>query len=381
MALDNYYNILGIAQSASTENIQKTIAEKRREWTPRSGHPKLETRQLAEQTIKNIAEAESILLDPSKRRDYDQQLAAQLAAPEPTQDGTTQGRDWLQIARDYLVQGNSSQANYAAREATSQQPENSEAWYFRGLSSAQLGNNADAEFELSEAVRLNPNDASYHAELGDFYKSNELWNKALTEYTRASQLEPSNVYYSAFVGLSEGALGNIKRSHDLLKAAYEKLPKDETIRYLYGLTLSDTITDTWSTYHDGSQTILSESQLNHSKEKLAVIDSLRITDRDFLNDLDNIKVAMEQAEKVRMRYGSLGEIVGLTGGLPVVAALLVMWLLAAASGYPDEPGAIPVVAFAVWIGTLVMMIRWRRMPGWKWNWKQSPAYVRKTGLQ
>lgn len=47
MALDNYYNILGIAPSASSEDVQKAIAEKRREWTPRTGHPKLETRQLA----------------------------------------------------------------------------------------------------------------------------------------------------------------------------------------------------------------------------------------------------------------------------------------------------------------------------------------------
>lgn len=374
MALDNYYNILGVAQNASAEDVQKAISEKRREWTPRTGHPKLETRQLAEQTIKNIAEAESILLDPAKRRDYDQQLAAQVAAPEPTQTGPTQGRDWLQIARDYLVQGNSSQANYAAREATSQQSENPEAWYIRGLSSELLGNNADAEFELSEAIRLNPNDASYHAELGDLYKNNELWNKALPEYTRASQLEPSNVYYSAFVGLSEGALGNIEKAHDLLKAAYEKLPDDETIRYFYGLALSDMITRTWSTYHDGSQSILTENQLNYSKEKLAIIDSLRITDVGFVNDLDEIRLNVERAELVKFwSFGGMGGLV--FGEIVTIIAMFVFF------GIGQGFAVLGVLCLALAVLWIVLFVRSHRVPGWKWNWKQSPAYVRQTGLQ
>lgn len=374
MSLDNYYNILGVAQNASAEDVQKAISEKRREWTPRTGHPKLETRQLAEQTIKNIAEAESILLNPAKRRDYDQQLAAQVAAREPAQTGPTQGRDWLQIARDYLVQGNSSQANYAAREATTQQTENPEAWYIRGLSSELLGNNADAEFELSEAIRLNPNDASYHAELGDLYKNNELWNKALPEYTRASQLEPSNVYYSAFVGLSEGALGNIEKAHDRLKAAYEKLPDDETIRYFYGLALSDVITHTWSTYHDGSQSILTENQLNYSKEKLAIIDSLKITDVGFVNDLDEIRLNVERAELVKFwSFGGMGGLV--FAEIVTIIAMFVFF------GIGQGFVVLGILCLALAVLWIVLFVRSHRVPGWKWNWKQSPAYVRQTGLQ
>jgi len=374
MALDNYYNILGVAQDAAADDVQKAIAEKRREWTPRTGHPKLETRQLAEQTIKNIAEAESILLDPTRRRHYDQQLAAQVAAPEPTQTGPTRGRDWLQIARDYLVQGNSSQANYAAREATNQQGENPEAWYIRGLSSVQLGNNADAEFELSEAIRLNPNDASYHAELGDLYKNNGLWAKALPEYTRASQLEPSNVYYSAFVGLSEGALGNIEKAHDILKAAYEKQPDDETIRYFYGLALSDMTTRTWSTYHDGSQSILTENQLNYSKEKLAEIDSLRIDDIDFRNDMNEIRVNVERAELVK--FWSFDGMIGLViGEIATVIAMFIFF------GIGQGFVVLGVIFLALAVLWIVLFVRSRRIPGWKWNRKQASAFVRQTGLQ
>ena len=374
MALDNYYNILGIERSASSVDVQKAIAEKRREWTPRTGHPKLETRQLAEQTIRNIAEAETTLLDTSKRRDYDQQLAARVVAPELPRTGSTQERDWLQIARDYLVQGNSAQANYAAREATNQQTENPEAWFVRGLSSAQLGAYADAEFELNEAVRLNPNDASYHAELGDLYKSNGLWAKALAQYTRASQLEPSNVYYSAFVGLSEGALGNVEKAHDILKNAFEKLPGDDTIRYFYGLTLQEIITRTWSTYHDGSQSILTENQLNYSKEKLAVIEALKISDIDFRNDLNEIRVNVERAEQVKLwSRDGLG---GLVAGeiVTVIAMLNFFWI---GQGFVVL-GLLCLGLAVLWI---FLWVRSHRIPGWKWNWKQSSAFVRQTGLQ
>lgn len=374
MALDNYYNILGVTNDASLGEVQKAIAERRREWTPRTGHPKLETRQLAEQTIKKLAEAESILLDGARRNDYDQQLAAQVLAPEPMQRGPAEGRDWLQIAREYFVQGNSAQASFAAREATVQQSENPEAWFIRGLSSVQLGNNSDAEFELSEAVRLNPNDASYHAELGDLYKNNGNWSKALPEYARASQLEPNNVYYSAFVGLSEGALGNIEKAHDMLKAAYEKQPDSELIRYFYGLALSDMITRTWSTYHDGTQSILTENQLNYSKKELALVDSLQIPDIDFQNDVNAIRMNMQEAELVKVwSY----EGAGMVGGGAAVALVIGLALLGAGGG-----GAlVGFLLIAAAVCAVVFWVKAHRVPGWKWNWKQSSPFVRQTGLQ
>lgn len=280
----------------------------------------------------------------------------------------------MQIARDYLVQGNSSQSNYAAREATNQQTENPEAWYIRGLSSAQLGNNADAEFELHEAIRLNPNDASYHAELGDLYKSNGLWAKALPEYTRASQLEPSSVYYSAFVGLSEGALGNVEKAHDILKTAFEKLPEDDTIRYFYGLALQEMITRTWSTYHDGSQSILTENQLNYSKEKLAVIESLKITDIDFRNDVNEIRVNVERAELVKLwSRDGLGGLVA--GEIVTVIAMFIFF------GIGQGFVVLGLLCLGLAVLWIVLWARSHRVPGWKWNWKQSSAFVRQTGLQ
>ena len=75
----------------------------------------------------------------------------------------------------------------------------------------------------------------------DLYKENEVWEKALPKYRRASQLEPGNVYYSAFVGISEGMLGNVDKACDILKAAHEKLPEDDMIRYFYGLVLVETV--------------------------------------------------------------------------------------------------------------------------------------------
>ncbi|HEY4225760.1 MAG TPA: DnaJ domain-containing protein [Pseudolysinimonas sp.] len=374
MALENYYNILGVASNASAEDIQKAISEKRREWTPRTGHPKLETRQLAESTIKSIADAESVLLDASRRSAYDTQLAAQVSVPDTAPSGPGQGRDWLQLARDHLAQGNNTQANYAAREATTHQSENPEAWYVRGLSSEALGNASDAEFEIGEAVRLNPNDASYHAELGDLYKNNELWEKALPEYTRASELEPDNVYFKAFLGLTEGALDHIDRANQILEECYRRLPNDETIRYFYGLVLQEKITSTWSVYQDGSRDILSEAQVEYSKKQLAVIDSLKIDDIGFRNDLDEVKVVVERAEAVKFQsFNGVGGV--------VFAELLTIILMFVFFGVGSGFVVLGLLFLGLAVLWIVLYVRAQRVPGWKWSWKQSPAYVRQTGLQ
>ncbi|MFZ2241537.1 MAG: hypothetical protein WAV90_18640 [Gordonia amarae] len=57
--------------------------------------------------------------------------------------------------------------------------------------------------------------------------------RALSEYSRASKLDPDDASYSASVGYAEALIGNIDKGHDLLKAAHEKLPEDGDIRAMH----------------------------------------------------------------------------------------------------------------------------------------------------
>ncbi|MDT0197334.1 DnaJ domain-containing protein [Arthrobacter sp. AB6] len=373
--LANYYAILEVNPEADIETISKAISEKRRFWQPKTSHPKLETRQTAEKLMRDISDAETVLNDPPQRGEYDRKLAAQVDLPNPPSTETPgAGRDWLQIALEYLSQGNAAQANYAAREATGQLPENPEAWYFRGVSSALVDHDQDALFELNEAIRLDSNQAAYHAELGDLYKKNSDWRDALGAYQRASNLEPNNAYYKAGVGLSYGALGEVDRGAELLRVAHEQLPDDELVRYYYALALLEQSTSTWSKFHDGTQNILSEAQLNHTKEKLAKIDRLNITDREFQNDLDEVRVFAEQAESVK--FQSFSGLPGLAAG--EIATLIAMTIAFNSGGGGAFLGVIFLGLLVLWP---VLFVRSHRVAGWQWNRKQAPAYARNTGLQ
>ncbi|MFC4245345.1 tetratricopeptide repeat protein [Gryllotalpicola reticulitermitis] len=377
MAFVNYYDVLQINRTAEQAEIEKAISAKEREWRPRANHPKLETRQLAEQHIKYVAEAGKILLDRSQRAEYDKQLAAQQAAPAPSVDPG--GRDWLQIAIEYIQAGNASNGNYAAREATTQQPENPEAWYWRGVSSEALGNNRDAEFELNEAVRLNPNQAYYHGELGDLYRTNELWSKAVDAYQRARDLDPNRAYYQAALGASVVATGDTSKGLELLKEAHDREPDNQGTNYWYGLALEQSIQDSWSHTHKDQQgdfqvVITNESQLEYSKKQLAVIKRLKIDDRDFANDLDEMEIQIEKAEQVK--FWSTQGIGGLIFG--EVATFIAMIIAFSAGHAGIFFGIVFLGLMVLWI---LLWVRSRRMPGWKWNWKQAAPYIRNTGLQ
>ena len=375
MTFTNYYNILEIEPRATSEEINGAISEKRRFWQPKTSNPKLETRQLAEKMMKDISDSEAILNDPARRADYDRQLAAQVDVPaQAPVAGATPGRDWMKITMEYLAQGNAAQANYAAREATAQQSENAEAWYFRGVSSALLDQAHDAAFELHEAIRLNPNEATYHAELGDLLLKGEAWNDALGEYQRASSLAPDNPYYKAGAGLSYLALEQLDSGAALLKAAHEQVPDDQLVRYYHGIALLELATDGWSTFPDASQNILSEAQLRTSREKLAEIDRLGVDDRSFRNDVDEVRVLVEQAETVK--FQSFGGFPGLVAG--EVVTFIAMIIAFASGGAGALLGVVFLGLMVLWV---VLFVRMHRMAGWQWNRKQAPAFVRTTGLQ
>lgn len=68
------YEILEIAPTATSDQITEAITTARRTWRKRAEHPSLSVRQVAEQRLAAIADAERILLDESKRAAYNREL-------------------------------------------------------------------------------------------------------------------------------------------------------------------------------------------------------------------------------------------------------------------------------------------------------------------
>jgi tetratricopeptide (TPR) repeat protein len=378
MTFINFYEVLEVDKNCNAEAIKEAVRKQRREWRNRQGHPKAETRALAERMTQHISDAEGTLLDGAKRADYDRQLAAQASAPMQQPSTGVNGRDWVAIAREYLDSGNASQANYAAREATTQQSENPDAWYVRGMSSHILSNNADAEFELGEAIRLNPNEPTYHCEMGDLYSSADQAPRAQQAYQRASDLDPSNLFYQVGVASSLTAQGQAGQALPILKRAVDAVPDNDLFKFHYTIAMLDSTTDQWSHFADGTSSIINDAQLAMTRTNLRTVSALRVTDPDLKEHIDEISRLADKAETVKW-FGS-DNILGYLGGLAVafVGMLISFGIASGGSGGAGFFGFLFLVAIVL---IPVIFVSRHRMPGWKWDQNHVPAFVRQSGLQ
>lgn len=81
-------------------------------------------------------------------------------------------------------------------------------------------------------------------------------------------------------------------------------------------------------------------------------------------------VSAEDVQKATSEKWSFGVMDGLAfGEIVTIIATFVFFGIG---------GVLCLALAALWI---VLFVRSHRAPRWKWSWKQSPAYVRQTGLQ
>jgi curved DNA-binding protein CbpA len=74
--VQDLYELLEVAPTASAEVITAALTAQRRTWMQRQSAPTMERRQEAEQMLARLAEAERTLLDPTARAQYDAQHSA-----------------------------------------------------------------------------------------------------------------------------------------------------------------------------------------------------------------------------------------------------------------------------------------------------------------
>lgn len=95
-----------------------------------------------------------------------------------------------------MVKTESQKAFEAAIEAYKKliaTDQNDAASHFNlGRSYAKLDKDADAEREIREAMRLNPEDNEYRVELGDVLMKLAKYSEAIAVYTKAREVDPEN---------------------------------------------------------------------------------------------------------------------------------------------------------------------------------------------
>ncbi|MBB5076167.1 hypothetical protein [Nonomuraea endophytica] len=189
--MDNYYAIVGAERNDPADVIKKKITNELRQWQKRTNSSDLSKRQEAEQKVALLTKAREILLDDARRKGYDIQLDAFLAAGGGAQAPVTASSgsgDWLQQARDHLAVGDYNSAAYCGREARNTLGASAEVWSILARANAGLGNLSEALYEAQQAASLDVANPDRQLELGGVYEELEQWDRALSCYEQVNRL-------------------------------------------------------------------------------------------------------------------------------------------------------------------------------------------------
>lgn len=194
----NYYNLLEISQNASKDEISAAIRKARRTWNNRANNPDAKIRAEAEQRVREIAEAEGILLNDSKREEYNRQL-------EQSHDTPTNGseeecsEDWEDEFFRAYDRDLTDYAAQVAQKAIRANERNGRAWFLYGEALRKGGNSEGAIGPFQRASVLLPDDARVFRQLGFAYYDSDRLSDALQAFYDASRCDPDDCEYLKFI--------------------------------------------------------------------------------------------------------------------------------------------------------------------------------------
>jgi predicted Zn-dependent protease len=351
LELVDFYGLLGIAETADADAVKRAVREQRRTWNKRAAQSDPVKRAQAEQRVRDLAEAERVLLDPAKRQRFDQEIRTARPRSVDPAGPNDEHRDWIVAARRYFEQNNAHSAYYAAREAILVNGADHEAWSILANSSFLMGKYGDAEFEFNEAIRLQPNNAVYHFDLAEAYAARGQLDPALGEYEIALRLDPGNPLYRT-------AIANIfihksapEKALELMELVVAEHPDVEFFQYYLALALHDVNLTKWARTRSGTYIITSPAQIEVTKTMSGRALKLKYDDAALRASLtENLQLAA-RAEQVRYFHSNLGGW--------AVAVLIGLFMIA------YHGLGILIVA-----GLVTLYVVLHRMPVWKHNAKQ-----------
>ena len=262
----NYYELLEISQNADRSVIEQAIRKVRRVWNNRANNPDVSIRAEAERHVKEIAEAEKILLDVNKRQEYDVQLS-QAPKPDMINPSVDDDYDW---ERDYFQAYDRDMSEYAAQVAQKEirkNERNGRAWFLYG-EALRRGGNIDQGINALNRASLLMDDEGVYRQLGFAYADRNQLDEAYKAFESASRLNPNSGEYHALAANCLRNMGMMKEALAEAEIAYSKEPNDEQVKFEYFVTL----------YEDAMKAM----SYNRSSGKHLIINRVQL---DYINDI------------------------------------------------------------------------------------------------
>lgn len=187
----NYYELLEVARNASNDEISSAIKKARRLWNNRANNPDAKIRAEAELRVREIAEAENILLDDAKRAEYNKQLAEnRKTAPSGT--GAEVNDDWEE---EYFTAYDRDMIEFAvqlAHRAVQANDRDGRAWFLYGEALRRNDRTQEAIAALQRATILSPRDAGAYRQLGFAYSASDRLGDAIDAWGEAAKRDPED---------------------------------------------------------------------------------------------------------------------------------------------------------------------------------------------
>lgn len=249
----NYYDLCNLSPSASKEEVKKAIYQQMRLWSHRTNAPQIERRQEAERMVRLLEEAEEILLDDAKRKEYDVQLRKAIGIlvsnmnetsvsppvsnetsqeeltatteKEKTEDSETVD-EMIEQVRQLVSMEKNEEALLLAEKITQNVKNSAEVWLLVGRCRVRLGKYEDAISPYVKACDLEPKNATYVYELGEVFEKLENQTRALEQFKRASLLNPDDLRYKFKVGTLLIQMDQVQEGLSLLEQCFRASPKN-----------------------------------------------------------------------------------------------------------------------------------------------------------
>lgn len=341
MAVDNYYEILGINSSADEDTIRGAIRKTRSRYRQVAGSPNREQARNAEVMIEKLAKAEAMLLNPDAKPGYDAQLAAQPApSPEPVPIGGG-STSWIETAKSYLANGQPRNAARAAQEATRAEPASVDAWTVRAYAALELKDFQDADFSASEAQKRDPGNPQMFGLLADVCDGEGRFADAQRAFSRAAELEPTNPYWSGRVAWALGDQGNFEGAITYARQLVAHFPASQYVKDTLANQLLREADGALSRHpHNGSY-FTNKKQIAHFEARIAEVEALRPLHESAEGALADAKGHLAIGKKRRFIWPGMGTLVRV-GLYVVLGAWILLWICSAIAG--DAFGTI------LWLG-------------------------------
>lgn len=231
----NYYDILGISQTAESDEIEQKYRDIGRQLRNQQNHPDDNIQEEAKRKLKELPNAKKVLLDPVERQKYNKKLEEyqrrqqQAPSQDPPNNDIASSSELIKEGYKLFAIGAINAALAVAKQATARYGDDPNTWALLAEARFRTNDTDSAIYEYKRAIDLRPNEPKFHHSLGQVFEKAKQNDYAIIAYNKAIELAPTQIYYALTLGCFLGKLERWDGSVNILEDCYKRQPDNPQV--------------------------------------------------------------------------------------------------------------------------------------------------------